>query len=125
LQCRQSRKEFKNISFSRPLEKEDAAHLEMNVVDRKKQPEYQLGLVKAEFEAHKRAWDLLSSEFSKEIRQLKEEKQKLIGQISHVGVKHLERKQEYACEVRKAEEGAAKLGEENVNLRKKADRTQR
>ncbi len=97
----------------------------MNVVDRKKQPEYQLGLVKAEFEAHKRAWDLLSSEFSKEIRQLKEEKQKLIGQISHVGVKHLERKQEYACEVRKAEEGAAKLGEENVNLRKKADRTQR
>jgi hypothetical protein len=90
------------------------------LVDRKTQPAYLLRMANKDLESHKRAWDQRSREYDKEIKQLKEEKQKLLDQISHVANKTRMRQQEMFV-ARKAAEGAIKLAEENATLRKHAE----
>jgi hypothetical protein len=95
----QARKEFRGISYASPVTGPDTTAVRAPYQMDKTTPEYQLGLVKAEFEAHTKAWEARGDDYSEEICQLKEEKQKLQDQISHVGVKHYQRKLDHAKEL--------------------------
>jgi hypothetical protein len=50
----QARKEFRSISYEHPLTSPDTTMVTATYKPDKTTPEYQLGLVKAEFETHKK-----------------------------------------------------------------------
>jgi hypothetical protein len=76
---------------------------------------FQLRLANRDLKQHQKIWDERSCEYDKRIKELEEEKRKLLDQISYAGAKHHERREEYVREVRRA-------AEENETLRKRAER---
>jgi hypothetical protein len=93
----QARKEFRKISYDSPLGKSDETKPRDKTKGRSEDKE-QLRLANAELKSNQKIWDGHRINFEKRINQLEEEKQKLLDQISHVGVENYQRKQERAKE---------------------------
>jgi hypothetical protein len=118
----QTRKEFRNIScYASPLTSTSVPNTSETETSA---PAYLLKMANKDLEKRQADWNEQRSEYVKRVKQLEEEKKKLLDQISHVGVKNYQRKLERTKELsesRKLAEDAVKISEEHAVLRKKAE----
>jgi hypothetical protein len=80
----QARKEFRKISYASPLTPTSVPNTTETETSA---PAYLLKMANKDLEKRQANWDEQRSEYVKRIKQLEEEKKKLLDQISHVGVK--------------------------------------
>jgi hypothetical protein len=121
----QARKEFRNICYASPLVTEEVLKKREEQKSHKAASTYLLEKAYEDLEKRQADWDEQRSEYNKKIKQLEEEKQKLLDQISYVGTKNYQRKQERTKEIidsRKLAGNAAKTAEENAAHSSQDDR---
>ena len=88
-----------NICYASPMVIEEVPNKREEQKAHKSASAYLLGKAYEDLEKRQADWDEQRSEYKKKIKQLEEEKQKLLDQISYVGTKNYQRKQERTKEI--------------------------
>ncbi len=89
----QARKDFRKVSYDdSPLVKPDKTKDALPWKTGKTSDADKLRMANREMKTNQELWDGHSRDYEKRIKQLEEEKNKLMNQILHVGVKNYQRK---------------------------------